>query len=102
MTDTTSTPILIEHEESNGHGAFFVAGDDRRLAEMAYRRKDPHLVVIVHTEVDDALRGQGVGRKLLDATVAWARETGTKLAATCPYVKAQFEKDRSLDDVHAS
>ena len=66
---------------------------------MAYRRKDPHLVVIVHTEVDDALRGQGVGRKLLDATVAWARETGTKIIPTCPYAKAQFDKDKSIRDV---
>jgi len=89
----------IEHEEVEGRGAFFVAKQGIRLAEMTYSRTSEKLVIIDHTEVDDRLRGLGVGRKLLDATVAWARETGTKVIATCPYAKAQFERDASIRDV---
>jgi predicted GNAT family acetyltransferase len=51
--------------------------------------------------VDDSLRGQGAARKLLDTAVAWARETQTQVKATCPYAKAQFEKDPSIRDVLA-
>lgn len=76
--------------------------DGRRIAEQAYKRKDDHHIVVVHTEVDDSLRGQGVARKLLDTLVAWARETGTRVAATCTYAKAQFEKDASIRDVYES
>ena len=52
-----------------------------------------------HTEVLPALQGKGVARQLLDAFVAWARQSGTRIIATCPYAAAQFRKDPSLGDV---
>jgi predicted GNAT family acetyltransferase len=91
----------IEHTEEDGRGAFFIARQGIRLAEMTYSRTDEKLVIIDHTEVSEKLQGLGVGRKLLNATVAWARETGTKIIATCPYAKAQFERDASIRDVLA-
>jgi len=45
------------------------------------------------------LKGQGAGRQLLDALVQWARETRTKVMATCPFALAQFRKDASIRDV---
>ena len=89
----------IRHEEADDRGAFFIDRDGRRIAEMVYRRHDASHVVIVHTEVSPELQGQGIARRLLDATVAWARATSTRLSATCPYAKAQFAKDASLADV---
>lgn len=93
--------VEIEHEEADGRGAFFVARQGVRLAEMTYSRTGPDHVIIDHTEVHDALRGLGVARRLLDTAVAWARETKTKVSATCPYAHAQFEKDPSIRDVLA-
>jgi predicted GNAT family acetyltransferase len=98
MSDKT---VTIEHDESDNRGAFFVQREGVRLAEMTYSRAAPDLVIIDHTEVHEALRGLGVARRLLDAAVAWARETRTKVEATCPYAKAQFEKDASIRDVLA-
>lgn len=92
--------IEIQHKEEDGRGAFFVEREDIRLAEMTYARVTPKLVIIDHTLVDERLRGLGVARRLLDTAVAWARSTGTKLAATCPYAKAQFAKDPSIGDVY--
>jgi predicted GNAT family acetyltransferase len=94
-----SDDLEIQHSEDQGRGGFFIEKDGARLAEQVYRRTDEHHVVIVHTSVDQQLQGRGIARRLLDATVAWARSTGTRLAATCPYAKAQFEKDASLRDV---
>lgn len=90
---------VIKHEEMGNHGAFFFERDDHRLAAMTYSRTSPTLIIIDHTEVSDVLKGQGMGRQLLDALVAWARETGTKVMATCPYALAQFRKDASIRDV---
>lgn len=93
---------MIKHEETGNRGAFYFERDGDRLASMTYSRTSPTLVIIDHTEVSDVLKGQGMGRQLLDALVAWARETGTKLMATCPYALAQFKKDESLRDVLAA
>jgi predicted GNAT family acetyltransferase len=93
--------LAVTHEEIDGRGAFFVAREGVRLAAMTYKRLGPKLVVVDHTEVSTKLQGLGVGRLLLDSTVAWARETGTRLEVTCPYAKAQFEKDPSIRDVLA-
>jgi predicted GNAT family acetyltransferase len=91
--------LQIRQEESEGRGAFVIDAGGKRLALQSYRRVDGNHVVIDHTQVDDSLRGRGVARRLLDASVAWARTTGTRIAATCPYAKAQFEKDPSIRDV---
>ncbi|HEX2658563.1 MAG TPA: GNAT family N-acetyltransferase [Polyangia bacterium] len=93
--------LEIRHEESDGRGAFFIDVDGKRVALEAYRRVDADNIVITHTEVDDSLRGKGIARRLLDAAVTWARVTGTRVAATCPYVKGQFDKDASIRDVLA-
>jgi len=93
--------LPIKHEETGHRGAFFFEQDGKRLAEMTYSRTNASLVIIDHTEVDASLGGKGVGRQLLDAVVKWARETKTKVMATCPYAKAQFEKDPSIRDVLA-
>ncbi|MGE0349342.1 GNAT family N-acetyltransferase [Hydrogenophaga sp.] len=92
-------PHAIQHQENASKGAFFVQPGGQRLAEMTYSRTSPTLIIIDHTEVDESLKGQGAGRQLLDALVAWARETRTKVIALCPFAKAQFEKDASLRDV---
>jgi predicted GNAT family acetyltransferase len=91
----------VQRSESDHRGAFFWEQDGKRVAEMTFTRSNPSLVIIDHTQVDDSLRGQGAARKLLDAAVAWARETNTKVIATCPYAKAQFDKDPSIRDVLA-
>lgn len=92
---------MIKHLEADNRGAFYFERDGERLAKMTYSRATPTLVIIDHTEVSDVLKGQGMGRQLLDALVAWARETGTKVMATCPYALGQFKKDESIRDVFA-
>ena len=89
----------IKHEEHGHRGAFFVDQDGKRIAEMTYSLANATLVIIDHTVVDDDSLGRG--RKLLDAVVLWARETHTKLMATCPFAGAQFAKDPSIRDVLA-
>jgi predicted GNAT family acetyltransferase len=89
----------VEHHEAGSRGAFFVTRGGQRIAEMTYSRTNPTLILIDHTDVDESLKGQGVGRQLLDTLVAWARETHIKVIAVCPFAKAQFDKDASIRDV---
>jgi predicted GNAT family acetyltransferase len=89
----------VSHVERAGGGVFLVNRDGRQVGEMTYQRLGEKRILIDHTEVEPELRGKGVARQLLDAAVAWARENGIRISATCSYVIAQFSRDKSLADV---
>jgi uncharacterized protein len=90
----------IQHQESGSKGAFFIASaTGEQLATMTYSRANESLVIVDHTEVASSMAGQGVGRALLDALVAWARRSKTKVMPLCPFAQAQFGKDASIRDV---
>jgi predicted GNAT family acetyltransferase len=91
--------MLVTHEQRDGGGMFSTTRDGARIAEMTYRRVGESRIVIDHTQVDVSLRGRGVARSLLDAAVAWARQSSTKISATCSYVTVQFDRDASIHDV---
>ena len=93
------TDLILNREEQGQRGSFSLSRGGKRLGEMTFARVNAGLVNLDHTEVSDELKGQGAGRKLLDAAVAWARETNTKILPTCSYAKAQFDKDASIRDV---
>jgi uncharacterized protein len=91
--------MTIQHDEHGNSGVFHLDKEGARIAEMTYQRLGEGRILIDHTFVDPSLRGQGVARQLLDAVVAWARGSNTKISATCSYVVAQFARDKSLADV---
>ncbi|MCY1186456.1 putative protein YjdJ [compost metagenome] len=57
------------------------------------------MLIIDATDVNENYRGQGVGRQLLDALVAFVREKEVKVIPLCPYAKSVFDKDPSIGDV---
>ena len=75
------------------HGRFTVQEEGRLLGELTYSRAGAALVILDHTVVSPHARGTGAGRALVDAAVAWALQTGTKLMPLCPYARSVFEKE---------
>jgi predicted GNAT family acetyltransferase len=51
---------------------------------MAYTWAGDSMLIIDHTDVEDQFRGQGIGRQLLDALVAFVRERETVIPL-CPF-----------------
>ena len=91
--------VEIDHLDSPQKGAFFVFQNEKRLAEMQYTWAGEDKFIIDHTTVDESLRGQNVGRQLLDRLVAFAREKQVKVIPLCPFAKSVFDKDPSIRDV---
>jgi predicted GNAT family acetyltransferase len=91
--------LAIRHVPSPPRGAFVIERDGARLGEMTYVRAGAARVIIDHTAVDDALRGTGAGKRLVEAAVAWARAEGLKVIPLCPFAKATIGRDPSLQDV---
>jgi predicted GNAT family acetyltransferase len=101
MDGTTPRPIEVRHAASPTRGAFVIERDGQRLAEMTYVRAGAKRLIVDHTFVDDALRGKGAGRRLLQAVVEWARAEQLLVIPVCPFAKAMFERDSSIQDVLA-
>ena len=91
--------MKIQHEEHGKKGAFYIERDDEWVAEMAYTREGTRKIVIEHTEVDESLRGEGVGEKLVEEAVKYARKNNLLIKPTCPFVKSVLEKDEDYEDV---
>lgn len=89
----------IKHIKLEGKGAFIVKGEHKRLAEMTYVAAGDSAFIIDHTEVDESLRGQKVGNKLVEAAVAYARENGLKIYATCPFALKVLTNTPEYHDV---
>lgn len=91
----------ITHIERGGRGAFLIKIDGKRLAEMTYVTAGETGFIIDHTEVDESLRGQKIGDKLLADAVKYAREKGLKIFATCPFALKKLQDNAEYADVFA-
>jgi predicted GNAT family acetyltransferase len=90
----------IRHERSGHKGGFVWLRDGERLAEMTYTVAGTR-IIIDHTDVDDRLRGQGAGKKLVAAAVEWARKENARLMPLCPFARSVFDKTPDFSDVLA-
>jgi len=89
----------IHHQTDGNRGSFFMEKEGERLAAMVYKMAGPKKMVIEHTEVDERLKGQGVGVRLLEHLVEFVRKENIKVVPFCPFAKATFRKREDLQDV---
>ena len=82
-------------------GAFVIKRDHKRIAELTYKRNGD-TINIDHTEVDESLRGQHVGQKLVDEAAEFARENKLKISATCPYASKILSRNSEYSDVYST
>ena len=55
--------------------------------------------VILHTEVDEAYQGQGLGTRLIVGALDHIREQGMRAVTLCPMATAYVNKNRDYDDI---
>lgn len=97
--DFNMSTLTVHHTESENKGMAYVGDYLSPRAALTYTLAGKALLIIDHTEVEDSLRGQGVGRQMLDFVVNLARERGLQILPLCPYARAVFKKDESIHDV---
>ncbi len=85
--------------EDHGSKRRYVVATDAGEAELTLSVLSPARVIADHTFVPDALRGQGVATRLLDALLADARTQGFTIVALCPYVAAQAQRHPEWDEL---
>jgi uncharacterized protein len=94
--------MLIQHKQTERHGAFFIPSEgDEYLAELVYGKSEGQ-IIIEHTEVADELKGQNIGYQLVHAAVEYARSQGLKVVPVCSFAQAIIEKKPEFRDVLAA
>ena len=92
--------VSISREDSDTKGRYVakVDGFDDE-GELTFSKLGENTVIADHTGVPESLRGQGVGKALVERLVADAREQGFKIVPLCPFVKAQYGQHPEWSDV---
>jgi uncharacterized protein len=71
-------------------------GDDR--AEIDYRMEE-NVIIFVHTEVPAAWGGKGIGERMAQMALDYARAQGHLVLALCPFVAAYIKRHPAYQDI---
>jgi predicted GNAT family acetyltransferase len=83
------------------------APEDRRyearcggdLAGISVYIRSPELIAFLHTEVEDAYEGRGVGSALARTALDDARAQGLRVLAFCPFIDGWITKHPEYEDL---
>jgi uncharacterized protein len=89
----------ILHKDNGIDGKFYILVEGIEEAEMTYEWLDSDRIAILHTGVNESLKGMGAGKQLVVKAVEFAREKGIRILPLCPFAKSIFDKVESLRDV---
>lgn len=89
----------IQQTNDTRRGAFEAIEDGQEAGKMTYTWAGDSKFIIDHTEVSEEFNGKGVGKKLLMATVDYARNNNLKIIPLCPFAKSVFDKNEDIRDV---
>ena len=105
------TPVLETEDGRFLHGTRAIFGylqerdpwehADGMIGEAAYRRRNGRMVLI-HTEVDEALEGRGLGSRLVATALEDARREGLEVVPLCPFVASFIDRHPEYQDVLAA
>jgi predicted GNAT family acetyltransferase len=91
--------IEIKQTKDGTKGRFAAIDDGKEAGAIFYTSAGESKMILDHTEVNDAYRGQSIGKKILMKIVEFARENKIKIIPLCPYAKSVFDKTESIRDV---
>lgn len=83
-----------------GKNRFYIGESETNLlAQIHFIPNGQHQIIVNHTEVSDELGGKGIGTKLVEKIVQYAREEDKEIVAVCPFVKDKIQKNQEWHDV---
>jgi len=79
---------------------FEIHDGDELAGYLVYEHRGDALA-LVHTEIEEAFGGRGLGSVLVRRTLEQLRERGVKIIPVCPFVVSYLEKHPEYDDLKA-
>ena len=93
---STAAEFAVVHEPAADR--FVLRHQGLEVGELTYRLNGRR-AALLHTEVQPHLRGRGLARTLVLATVDWAREQKLTLEPVCWYTRVVLERTDEYRDV---
>jgi len=90
-------PQILDIEHDKGHNRFTL-NINGELAKVDYKIKN-NKMYLVHSEVPYNLRGQGIGKTLVEKTFEKLTEEGYKAVAVCSYIKAVAKRSENWNSI---
>ncbi|AFL82326.1 putative acetyltransferase [Aequorivita sublithincola DSM 14238] len=87
----------IKHDKENNRFTLDINGE---IAKVDYTLKD-NTMYLNHSEVPYNLRGQGIGKDLVEKTFEKLTEEGYNAVAVCSYVKAVAKRSEKWSKIIA-
>ena len=84
--------VEIQNKKVGTKGIFFIEKDKTIVAEMIYTMPSDQVMIIEHTEVNESLKGQNIGTKLVKNAVDYARKNNIKIIPLCPFTLSVFKR----------
>ena len=72
---------------------------DGVLAGIVRYRTEPGVVVLVHTDVDPAFEGRGLGGRLVSGALDDIRDRGLRVVPLCPFAAAYIRRHPEYVDL---
>jgi uncharacterized protein len=94
-----TTPAQVSVRD-NPDESRFEAYVDGQLAGYSAYQLSRGVILFLHTEVDDAFEGQGVGSALVRQSLDLVRaRDGLRVAVSCPFVRSWLRKHPDYQDL---
>ena len=99
--DMSTHTISITYTDEGSKGRYEASLDGvAEIAEMTLSKLSEQTIIVDHTGVPDALRGQGLANALAERAIADARAKGQKIVPLCPFLRSYaMKRKEELADV---
>jgi predicted GNAT family acetyltransferase len=88
----------IEVRDDAEHERYVINAGGEVAGFVQYRRR-PQLIAFVHTEIDPAFEGRGLGGRLVGSALDAARADGLAVLPFCPFVNAYIQRHPAYGDL---
>ena len=95
MPSSDSPVRVVDNPTKHRYEAFV----DDELAGFVTYRMTPGVVVLVHTEVDKAFEGHGVGGRLAKEALDDVGARGLEVEPVCPFIARYLERHPEYADL---
>ncbi|MDR2921426.1 MAG: N-acetyltransferase [Tannerella sp.] len=89
----------LVHEKGLSKGAFKIKEDGQTVAAMTYVWSSDDNFIIDHTEVRGGYQNKGLGIKMVEAAVKYARENNLTILPLCSFARSMFNQHPNFGDV---